>query len=209
MRGVNCRFLESRWKGLQPIVWLVIAIVCLLPFRSFAGDFEAANQSYDEGKFAEAKQGYEKLIASGGGSPNVYYDLGNAEFRLDSPGRAILNYERALALNPHHPEARANLKLLRERIGAKLLPIYWDGVVAANLAPQVWSVIAAVSGWVVLFGLVLLCTNRRGGGFGIAFFSLVGAGGLCDGPRRALERGEGSNAGDHHGGGYGSPSGPG
>lgn len=162
---------------MQPrkIVWLVLVLFGLLPICGLGGEFDNANQFYDEGKFAEAKQGYERLVESGGGSANVFYDLGNAEFRLDSTGRAILNYERALALNPHHPEAQANLKLLRERSGAKLLPLSRSRRIAINLAPQAWSVMAAVSGWLVLFGVVFLCTNRRGGNFAVGALSLLSA----------------------------------
>ena len=40
---------------------------------------------------------------TGAGSANVFYDLGNTDFRLGSVGRAILSYERTLALSPHHP----------------------------------------------------------------------------------------------------------
>ena len=73
-----------------------------------AGDFETGNELFDQGKYAEAKQNYETLIESGQGSANVYYNLGNADYRLGSAGRAMLNYERALALNPGHKEALAN-----------------------------------------------------------------------------------------------------
>jgi tetratricopeptide (TPR) repeat protein len=126
-----------------------------------AGEFEDANQLYDQGKYAEAKAGYEKLIESGQLGANLYYDLGNAEFRLGSAGHAILDYERALVLNPRHPEARANLKLLRDKNGAKLLPVAWNEQIAASLAPEAWAIVAAVSGWLNLFLLVLILTSRR------------------------------------------------
>ena len=82
-------------------------------------------------------------------------------FRLGSAGRAILDYERALALNPHHPEARANLKILRDQNGAKLLPRSWSSKLADTLSPEIWASLAPVAGWAVLFGIVLLVTSRR------------------------------------------------
>jgi tetratricopeptide (TPR) repeat protein len=137
---------------------LVILAVCSGFAR--AGDFEDANQLYDQGKFAEAKERYEKLIETGGGSANVYYDLGNTDFRLGSAGRAILDYERALVLNPRHPEDHANLKLLRDKSAAKLLPLSWNEQVAGNLPPNTWVILAAVAGWVVFFALVLILSSR-------------------------------------------------
>jgi tetratricopeptide (TPR) repeat protein len=156
--------------------WLVLLLVLVLrPASGWAGEFETANQAYDQGKFAEAKEGYEKLIESGSGSANIFYNLGNADFRLGSAGRAILNYERSLALNPHHPEAQANLKLLRDRNGAKLLPRSWSGKLADYLSPEIWAVLAAVEGWGVLFGIVFLVTRRRADKFGLWTLCLLSA----------------------------------
>src|SRR6266576_4225228 len=81
-------------------------------------DFDRANQEYTQGHFKEAISGYEALIRSGQWSANLFYDLGNAYFRVGDLGRAILNYERALALDRHHPEADANLRIVRDEARA-------------------------------------------------------------------------------------------
>lgn len=162
-------------KRPRSVALLVLLLFTLLPLIGWSGDFDAANQAYDQGKFAEAKGGYEKIIESGAGSANVYYDLANADFRLGSPGRAMLNYERALVLSPHHPEALANLKLLREQNGAKLLPVSWNSRLALLLPVNTWTVLTAVTGWIVLFGLVLIFTNRRSDGFGLWLLTIVSA----------------------------------
>ncbi|MDR3402538.1 MAG: hypothetical protein P4L99_08570 [Chthoniobacter sp.] len=175
MPGTERHPILARWKSWRVVAAFVLALVVLWPFGGRAGDFEAANNAYDQGKFAEAKSGYEKLLESGSGSANVYYDLANADYRLGSAGRAILNYERALVLSPRHPEARANLKLLREQNGAKLLPRSWNARVAALLSPTVWTILAAVAGWVVIFGLVFLVTSRRDDNFGLWLGALTGA----------------------------------
>ena len=51
-------------------------------------------------------------------SANLFYNLGNAYFRTGNFGRAILNYERALALDRHHPESEANLRVVRDEARA-------------------------------------------------------------------------------------------
>lgn len=171
-RIVSFPFLKlPRWSA----AFVVLLVTLWLPICGWAGDFDAANQAYDQGKFAEAKNGYEKLIESGAGSANVYYDLGNADFRIGSAGRAILNYERALALSPRHPEALANLKLLREQNGAKLLPISWNSRLAHLLTVDIWTILTAVTGWIVLFGFVLLVTSRRSENFGLWILTLFSA----------------------------------
>jgi hypothetical protein len=139
---------------------LVLAFLC---GRAFAegGDFEAANRAYDQGKFAEAKAGYEKLVEAGEWSANLFYNLGNADHRLGAPGRAMLDYERALALDPAHPEAQANLALLRKQTGAKQRAAVWQDTVFVGQALNAWTVVAVAAGWFAVFGLVMILTSRR------------------------------------------------
>src|SRR4029434_5153811 len=80
-----------------------------------------ATQEYAQGHFAEAISGYEALVRAEQWSANLFYDLGNAYFRVGDFGHAILNYERALALERHHPEATANLQIARDEARAARL----------------------------------------------------------------------------------------
>lgn len=99
---------------------LLLLLVCLLPPVGFAADdFAQANQDFAAGKFAEARAGYERALAEGARA-NVFFNHGNACFRLDEPGRAALAYERALLLQPNHPEALANLAFVRGKAGARM-----------------------------------------------------------------------------------------
>ena len=72
-----------------------------------ADDFKAANQLYDAGKFTEAAAAYEKIEPK---TAHVYYNLGNAWFRQNKLGLAVLNYARARQLAPRDPDILANLK---------------------------------------------------------------------------------------------------
>jgi tetratricopeptide (TPR) repeat protein len=166
MRKAERNLSLSSWKIPRWFAALAALCLALLPIRGRASDFDTANQAYDQGKFADAKAGYEKVIESGAGSANVYYNLGNAEFRLNDAGHAILNYERALALSPRHPEALANLRLLREKSGSRLLPVSWSSRLAHLLTTNIWTVLVAVSSWIVLFGVAFISTSRQADHFG-------------------------------------------
>lgn len=118
------------------------------------GDYARANEAYAAERFAEAKALYEAVAASGQASANLFYNLGNTEYRLGFSGWAILNYERALRLEPRHPEARANLAFLRERTGAKLPESSWWERLLTPLAGDAAALLIAVAAWGCLFVLV-------------------------------------------------------
>jgi tetratricopeptide (TPR) repeat protein len=147
--------------------WLgafVIAIFCAGAASLQAAEdpaFTKANQSYSEGRFQEAVDGYQSLVESGRWNANLFYNLGNAWFRLGDFGRAILNYERALALDPHHPEASTNLRLARDE--ARALELRKDRIerYVAMATPTQYTVAAAIASWFVLFGVMRLVLARR------------------------------------------------
>lgn len=71
--------------------------------------FEKGNELYTQGKFKEAAQSYESILKSGQESAEVYFNLGNAYYKLDSVAPAIYNYEKALLLRPNYKDAAINL----------------------------------------------------------------------------------------------------
>lgn len=123
--------------------------------------FTKANQAHNEGRFQEAVEGYEGLIRAGARNANLFYDLGNAWFRLGDFGKAILNYERALALDPHHPEADANLRLARDEARALELKKDWIERYAGFATVHQYSIAAAVAFWFAVFVAARLFFSRR------------------------------------------------
>ena len=134
------------------------------PSVSAQGDaeFAKANQEFAQSHFKQAISDYEALIRDGQWSANVFYDLGNAYFRASDFGRAILNYARARALEPHHPEATANLQIARDEAHALELQPSWPERHLQFASVNQYSVTAAVAFWVAAFCLAaLIFTPRR------------------------------------------------
>ncbi len=151
--------------------WSSIIIFCLIfNVRAFGEDFQAifqlGNKAYTEENYQEAAKIYERLISKNQTSFELNYNLGNAYFRLNEIPKAILNYERALQIRPHHKATQYNLKLSNQRTLDQIseTPLFflvewwigWQGF----LSSTVWAILAIVLmigsgiGWISwLFGV--------------------------------------------------------
>src|SRR5256885_1497702 len=166
LRWARSSGLQTRWARRLKVYVPALAIVCAFLISSaFAQSDDAfanANQEFAQGHFKEAISSYEALIRDGQWSTNVFYDLGNAYFRAGDFGRAILNYERALALAQHHPEATANLQIAHDEAHALELQPSWPERYLQFATVNQYSVTAAVAFWVAAFCLAaLIFTPRR------------------------------------------------
>jgi tetratricopeptide (TPR) repeat protein len=144
-------------------------------------DFTKANQEYAQGHFKEAISGYEALVRAGQSSATLFYDLGNGYFRTGDFGHAILNYERALALERHHPEATANLQIARDEARALELQPSGSERYLQFASVNQYGIAAAIAFWLAAFAIVMLIFARRRSAALIAtsiFCLLVSAGAI-------------------------------
>ncbi|HET9480764.1 MAG TPA: tetratricopeptide repeat protein [Candidatus Polarisedimenticolia bacterium] len=77
--------------------------------------FEAGNGHYAAGRYDEAEKTYRQLLAQGYDSAAVRYNLSNALYKQGRLGPAILELEKASALDPWDADIRENLEFLRGR----------------------------------------------------------------------------------------------
>lgn len=71
--------------------------------------FEKANAEYAEANYEEAVQLYEEIIGNGEASVAVYYNLGNAYYKLNEVGPSVYYYEKALQLAPNDEDVKNNI----------------------------------------------------------------------------------------------------
>ena len=71
--------------------------------------YNAAGTAYSEGNYEAALEMYGQIHAQGYEAPDLYYNMGNAAFRSNKLGYAVLYYNKALKLDPAHEEAQRNL----------------------------------------------------------------------------------------------------
>ena len=91
---------------------------------NIAGMESEAETAYRQNNFAESIKLYESEIGKykeiKQESPELYYNLGNAYFRDNQIAKAILNYERALLLDPGDSDIRHNLRFVKTKIEDKI-----------------------------------------------------------------------------------------
>ncbi len=89
--------------------------------------FRRANESVsskpDEARdlYGKAALRFESIVREGGvENGGLYYDIGNAYFRMGDIGRAILNYRRAERYLPNDPNLHQNLEFARSKRADKI-----------------------------------------------------------------------------------------
>lgn len=75
--------------------------------------FKDANSAYTEGKYELAIQKYEEIIENGEASAALYYNLGNAHYKLNNIAPSIYYYEKALQLKPGDEDVINNIEFAR------------------------------------------------------------------------------------------------
>ena len=152
--------------GLLVVLALLGSLVSGRAASAGGSAFDRGNGFYAAGQFTESVQAYEEAVRHGDYSANLFYNLGNAYYRLGDRGRAILNYQRTLLLEPGHAEAAANLAFVRGRSfpeGDSRPPGAIAALRAALAGPGVdaYCWLAAGAGWLGLIGLSMAMFRPR------------------------------------------------
>ncbi len=82
--------------------------------------FKTANSFYEKKEYDSCVTSLEKILNAGIKNSKVYYNLGNAYFRLNKLGLAILHYEKAKRLSPTDPDIIANLRFAQLNIADRI-----------------------------------------------------------------------------------------
>lgn len=159
-----------------------LAAVLLFSTFTFAqSDFEVANAAYAEGRYAEAATLYQAMIDE---QPDatLYYNLGNARFKQGELAQAILNYERALRLQPNNKDAKYNLAFAQSKITDNIVEqdfflSTWARAVRNSLKEHTWLILSICLFILALAGLLLFLLGReawlRKTAFHVAWLALL------------------------------------
>lgn len=140
---------------------LIISMLLIAGGVFAAGQEQQAEMLYREGKYQEAADIYKQILSEGKESSELYYNLGNCYFKIKENTLAILNYERALLLNPSDEMARYNLKMAQNTVVDKIevLPelflVRWYKGVETYFSADQWGYIS-VGLFILFLGMVVV-----------------------------------------------------
>ena len=120
--------LKTGGKSLRKVVTVVTLLLSLgasmnIQAKDLDSLWTAGVQAYTDGKFSDASAAWTSIEESGQKSAKLYYNLGNAWFKQGNYPKAILNYERALRLDPSYSDARYNLEFTNNFVQDKIEPV--------------------------------------------------------------------------------------
>ena len=72
-----------------------------------------AEAAYTQENYSQAIELYEEILKVYGDSHEIFYNLGNAYYKTGKIAPAIINYERALMINPGDADIRFNLEVAK------------------------------------------------------------------------------------------------
>lgn len=127
--------------------------------------FKMGNSLYEKANYTGAIREYQNLIEQGVKNKTVYYNLGNAYYKSNKLGLAILNYKKAYKLSPRDRDIMSNLTFVRERVVDQVkyerpLPqIIWEEIVS-TLTFNEWTILCGIL-YLLFMSLAIFCVFKK------------------------------------------------
>jgi len=151
----------------RKIFILLLLQMVIFGLKAQNTELQSAAEAYSKGEYAKAAELYENELKTSGESSLVYYNIGNCYYKMDKIALSILNYERALLLNPGDNDARFNLEIAKLRTVDRIDPLdkfflsNWIESLQNIFGTDSWSKIAVVSFLLLIVSLVMFFFSRK------------------------------------------------
>ncbi|MFT3990357.1 MAG: tetratricopeptide repeat protein [Luteolibacter sp.] len=132
----------------------LLAIAFVQP-KAEAANPDAAQTAFDQAKYEEAIQQWFAAGPYDQLSADTLYNIGNATYRMGSPGYAALYYRRALLREPHHAEASQNLRFIERKHGS-IVPNTPEFQLALAKTPlSAWKAAFWTGAWILVISALI------------------------------------------------------
>lgn len=128
--------------------------------------WKKANSAYQQKQFDSAIFYYEQILMTQMHNPTVHYNLGNAYYKSNQVGQAVLSYERALFYQPNFDKAKDNMLLAKSRIPNSIKQVpdiffvqWWNGLTSVNTT-NIWAGLG-IGLFLLLLGIIFYSINTK------------------------------------------------
>ena len=141
--------------------------------------FDQSNAFYTDGKYQMAIDGYQDILNSGYESAELYYNLGNAYYKLNNIPESNFFYEKARSISPTDEDILINLSYAQNLRIDKIekLPITQTQNFKINilnlLSEKGWSVLLIILAWIACVSFVLYLSVNNSGNKRIFFTQFI------------------------------------
>jgi len=148
MKNRNLLFAKKEHKLL---IFMVFCLFFSFGYSQTANqDFEKGNKAYAAGDYQQAIDAYKKVEDAGQASAALYYNLGNANYKLNKIAPSVYNYERALQLKPNDVDIKNNLVFAQNMTIDAVTPLpqntftKWYNNILNLLSLDGWAMLAVI-----------------------------------------------------------------
>ena len=150
-RIMNIKSRNKHFKFLKKtILSLLLVFISFSTFSQNEKFFDEGKELYKNGKYQQAVTAWMKILDKGQHSAELYFNLGNAQYKLNHIGPSIYYYEKALQLSPNDADIKNNLAFAENARIDSIEPLpktvfsKWYNSVSSIFTFEGWAVLAVV-----------------------------------------------------------------
>jgi len=146
------------------MIFFIVSTLSLKAQAPVSPLFEEGNTAYNNGDFFKAVTLYEQTLLTGKHSASLYFNLGNAYYRLNKVAESIYNYEKARQLDPENEDFKVNSAFAQNMTIDAIEPLpesqlsQVQNSLYAIASASIWSKIVVLFVWLfaIFFSIYLL-----------------------------------------------------
>lgn len=96
-------------KKMKKVLVFTLLVCCYFGFAQNDNLFDQGKEFYKNGKYQQAVHSWMQILDNGQASSELYFNLGNAQYKLNHIGPSVYYYEKALQLAPNDRDIKTNL----------------------------------------------------------------------------------------------------
>ena len=135
---------------MKKLLYILILLFTVVGFGQNEKLFDQGKELYKNGKYQQAINSWMQILENGEASTALYFNLANAQYKLNQIGPSIYYYEKALQLSPNDSDIKTNLSFAENARIDAIEPLprsvfsKWYSNVADTFTYDGWAILAVI-----------------------------------------------------------------